>query len=290
MSESLRFIRLIKVLIPIVFVLSLLFLVDDHTVLGSASLSLTANSVTGVIRCPVVNQSDVVRPQIGACYAGPLTATLSYSVYLPLIRNYRPPSGIYGYVTNKGVPAEGVPVNLERISGSVWSYVKTTYTQIDGSFAFTTAPSLASGQRYAVDFYGSTSNQLGYWATKRVDTYAAGSTVHIGDFDIANVDLLTPTNGVSVTLPYTFQWTPRSAVPSDSYELYMTDGNSYYYSTPLGYVGSFPLTSLPTGFVVGQSYYWGVNLSRPDGSHGFSYEGRQVTFSGAGLRQGIHVR
>lgn len=290
MSESLRYIRLIKVLTPVLFVLAVMLLVTNHTALSLTSSSFAANSVTAVISCPGVNQPDVVRPQIGACYTGALTVTLPYSVYLPLIRNYRSPSGIYGTVTDNGVPAAGVELTLQRVTGSLWSTVDTTYTQADGSFAFTTALSLASGQRYAVDFYGSTPNQLGYWVTKRIDTYAAGSTVHIGDFDIANVDLLTPANGMSVTLPYTFQWTPRPAVPSDSYELYMTGGNSYYYSTPLGYIGSFPLTTLPAGFVVGQNYYWGVYVSRPDGSYGFSYEGRQITFNNAGLTQDIHAR
>jgi hypothetical protein len=107
----------------------------------------------------------------------------------------------------------------------------------------------------------------------------------MGEFDIANVALIAPSNGATVTLPYTFQWAPRPGISSDSYEFFMPGGSSHYGSTPLGYVGSFTLATLPAGFVPGQYYYWGVYVYQPDGGYGISYEGRQVSFNNTGLKR-----
>ena len=211
------------------------------------------------VGCPATDQRGMQRPQGGICDVGAVEVAFPYSVYLPLIRNYRPPSGIYGTVTDNGLPAAGVQLTLLR-SGYALS---TTITEADGSFAFTSAPSLAAGQRYRVFYSGSPNpNHLGLWDTRSITTYATGSTVHIGDFDIANVELLTPTNAVSVTLPQTFQWTPRAGVPTDNYELAMLQDGNYYYSDPLGYASSFNLTTLPAGFTQGQSCIWTVSVSR----------------------------
>jgi CSLREA domain-containing protein len=233
------------------------------------------------VGCPAGDQRGVPRPQAGKCDIGAVEVAFPYSVYLPLIRSYRPPSGIYGKVTDNGIPAAGVQLTLIR-SGYTLS---TTVTHPDGSFEFTSVPSLAVGQYYRVDYHGADSDHIGIWITRKLTSYAAGSTVHIGDFDIANVDLLTPMNGAAVTLPYAFEWIPRAGVPSDSYELMLTDGDSYYHSTPLGYVSSFTLTTLPTGFVIGQNYYWGVNVYRSDGGYGGSYDGWLVSFNNAGLKR-----
>jgi CSLREA domain-containing protein len=234
------------------------------------------------VGCPATDQRGVSRPQAGMCDIGAVEVAFPYSVYLPLVRNNRPSSGIYGYVTDNGAPAVGVTLDLERLTGSTLTTVQTTTTQADGSFAFTMAPSLGSGQRYGVGYWGTVPTRLGYWTTKQIDTYTAGSIVHIGDFDIANVTLIAPSNGVSVTLPYTFQWTPRPIAPSDTYEFFMPGDNTNYGATPLG---QFTLTTLPAGFAIGQSYYWGVYVYQPDGGYGISYEGRQVSFNNTGLKR-----
>jgi CSLREA domain-containing protein len=231
--------------------------------------------------CPATDQRGIRRPQAGVCDIGAVEVEFLHATYLPLI--IRPVLGIYGLVTDHGLPVAGVSLALQRATGSVWSTLDSAYTQGDGSFAFIAAPSLAVGQRYAVRFSGGTSDRLGYWSTRALDTYAAGSTVHIGDFDIANIELLSPSNGSTVSLPHAFQWTPRPAVPSDSYKFFMTDGETYHYSAPLGFVGSFTLTTLPAGFSVSQPYYWGIYVFRPDGSYGMSHEGRQITFTHVGL-------
>lgn len=109
----------------------------------------------------------------------------------------------------------------------------------------------------------------------------------IGNFDLANITLVSPANGATVSVPRTFQWTPRPATASDTYEFDMydpTDGNPYFYTAPpLGYVSSYTLNGLSPGFNVGDLYAWEIWVYSPDGGFGISYETRAVHFSNSGL-------
>ena len=109
----------------------------------------------------------------------------------------------------------------------------------------------------------------------------------IGNFDIADIPLVSPSSGATVGLPQTFQWTRRTASPTDSYELNLydyVDFNPWWWTAPpLGYVNSYTLNSLPTGFTSGTTYAWYVAAYSPDGGYGESYYSYQVTFSGGGL-------
>ncbi len=207
-------------------------------------------------------------------------------VYLPLVSKPRP--GIYGHVTENGLPAAGIPLELRFYDGSIWSSIAITHTQSDGWFAFTTAPSLGPGQRYYVRYQNTTdTSRLWTWHTRELTAFAAGGSVHIGDFDLADIGLLSPANDASVGLPRTFYWSVRSATPSDSYEFNLYEPSTespYFYTDPLlGYVGSYTLTTLPAGFNVGQTYAWEIWVYSPDGGYGISYETRTILFTNSGL-------
>jgi hypothetical protein len=183
-----------------------------------------------------------------------------------------------------------VSLALRFYNGSSWSTYTTTTTGADGSYSFTGVPSLGSGQRYYVRYQnpgGTYTGRLWFWGTRRLDSYTAGTNVAIGDFDIADIPMVSPAHGATVTLPYTFQWTRRSATPSDSYEFDLfdpSDGSPYWWTDPtLGYVGSYTLNSLPSGFSPSTQYGWDVWVYSPDGGSGESYYYRTVTFSNAGL-------
>jgi hypothetical protein len=122
------------------------------------------------------------------------------------------------------------------------------------------------------------------WQTWWIRHYS-GCDLHAGDFDIADIALVSPGDGATVSLPRTFYWTPRPATPSDDYEFDLydpTDGDPWWWTDPtLGYVGSYTLSSLPSGFSPWTEYAWEVWVYGPDG-YGISYEGRAVTFSNAG--------
>lgn len=202
--------------------------------------------------------------------------------FLPLIS--RPQPGISGHVNENGLPAAGVSLELLFYNGFSWSTYATQTTDAGGNFKFTNVPALNPGQSYDVRYSNTsdTSGRLWVWWTRELTSYSPGDAVEIGDFDIADIALLSPVDGATVSLPYSFRWTPRPATPSDQYEfnLYDFDESGPYFFTdpPLGYVGSYTLGSLPEGFASGVPYGWEVWVYSPDGGSGISYELRLVTF------------
>ena len=213
---------------------------------------------------------------------------LSHSVYLPLI--HRPCAiGICGRVTLNGTSAADVSLELRFFDGTSWYTLAPTNTDASGNYAFTSVPSLAPGQRYYVRYrnYSGTPGRLWVWGTRELTSYSAGSNVPLGNFDIADIPLVSPANGATVALPYTFQWTRRIATPSDTYELDLydpSDGAPYFFTAPpLGYVGTYTLNGLPPGFGPGAHYVWEIWVYSPDGGLGISNETRMVTFSNSGM-------
>lgn len=147
-----------------------------------------------------------------------VSATDTY-LFLPALHCAQPYTGIHGLVTEKGAPASGIGLELRFYNGSVWSTKATAVTDAEGQFAFMGMPALGPNQLYYVLYRNEDNpNQLFVWATRALEAYAAGAAVPIGNFDIANIELLTPAPGASVGLPATFTWERRSAVPTDSYE------------------------------------------------------------------------
>ncbi len=206
------------------------------------------------------------------------------------------PAGIYGQVTYQGDPISDIGVDLYRCfnMGNYWAcpstYAQYTTTLMDGSYQFPAAFSIGVGQKYHVSWYNGyhnsvNPNYLHVWWGPDIVTYTAGQIVPGGNFDIANTFLLSPTDAVTVGLPIVFSWTQRTATPSDNYRvalLRITDG-AYWESPSLGYVGSFTLTSLPSGFTTGATYQWMLKVDNADG-YGFSQESRTFTISNGSQR------
>ncbi|MCL4489343.1 MAG: hypothetical protein M1570_14625 [Chloroflexi bacterium] len=214
-------------------------------------------------------------------------AAQSVQIYLPVVYNSAR-SGLFGHVTVAGSPTAGVPLNLRFYNGSAWSTVMTTTTDTQGLYQFTDVPSLGSGQKYQIEYLNSNprdSTRLWNWTTRLLTDYTAGEGVGIGDFDLANLTLAAPVPSSDVTLPITFQWYPRAASPNDSYIFELFEPSSFapdWYTAPLGYVGSYTLNALPTGFATGHLYSWTVYVAGPDGSGGAAYYSSLVTFTNAG--------
>lgn len=213
---------------------------------------------------------------------------LNYSVFLPMIQKSCS-IGICGQVTFNGNIASSVYLELRFYDGAGWSTIASTSTDSNGNYSFIGVPSLAPGKSYYVRYRNTwnQSDRLWLWATRVLTSYAGGSNVPIGNFDIANVNLVLPVNGGASSLPLTFQWMQRTATMDDSYELNLydpTDGDPYFYNNPpLGYVNSYMLNSLPDGFSSNVPYAWDVWVYSPDGGHGISYESRLLTFSNTAL-------
>ncbi|MBI5034279.1 MAG: S8 family serine peptidase [Chloroflexi bacterium] len=193
------------------------------------------------------------------------------------------PTGIYGHVTDTGTNAAGVSLELRFWNGSAWLTQATTTTDANGNYSFTGVPSLSGGQQYYVRYSNSsTSSRLSGWWTQSLTSYTAGTNVAIGDFDLANIPLSSPGSGSTVTLPYTFYWTRRTATTSDSYEYNLfdpADSNPWAYTSPLGYVNNYTVNSRPSGFYTGVTYGWLVGVYSLDGGYGQSYYYRTIIFA-----------
>lgn len=223
------------------------------------------------------------------------TPVVFRNMYLPLIVYEIPPvvtNQLFGTVTENGVPAPDVTVLLRFYDGASWSTLMTTMTSADGAYTFSGIPALNPGQLYYVRYNNYTNpNRLYTWHTQTLDSFNAGAQIRIGDFDIANLALVSPNFGDTVSLPTTFQWVPRPNSPTDSYELDIFDPTDYepyaYTNPPLGYVGQYTVTELPSGFNDSDEYNWEIWIYSPDGGYGTSYEVRTIYFNDLLLDQSL---
>lgn len=222
--------------------------------------------------------------------AGSVAVTvMDYSrIFLPMtVKGYFSGGGdiIHGTVTENGTPAAGVELHLRYYDGSTWSTYDATTTDSSGNYQFTSLPNLGTDQRFYVrwDNTDSNSNRLWRWSCSAITSSTTDPEAYRCNFDLDDVDLLSPSHGATVSLPYTFTWR-RRVITTDDYQLNLADvsaGDPYWWTDLLGYVGSYALTSLPYGFVPGQQYGWWMWVYGPDG-YGVSYYYRHVTFSNTG--------
>ncbi len=207
--------------------------------------------------------------------------------------------GIHGRVTYQGSPAGGASIILRLYNGSSYSVIRTTTTQADGLYQFTDAPTLMDNEWYYVLYSNSAnSNFVANCAGRTLTSYTAGTSVAGGDFDIANIPQMSPPNGATIALPYTFQWTKRVGVPSDSYRLRIWNDTDWWDTAPLDYVGQYTLNSLPPDLSFGTLYWWDVIMDGIGGAFCYSFDqNRTVTFSSGvtsshdtvnGLRRLLH--
>lgn len=204
----------------------------------------------------------------------------STGLYLPLIT--RAAGGISGRVTYQGSAAAGIALNLRFYNGTAWSTAATTTTDGSGRYLFTGIPALAAGQKYYVRFGPNTTNAtyLSSWYGPDIPAYTGSSQIAGGDFDIANVVLLSPAPGATVSLPALFTW-QRRQLAGDTYRWLVFDltTSDTWWTEDLGDVGAFNVTGLPSEVVRGQPYGWYVQVYRGPDSYGTSFYYRQVTFA-----------
>lgn len=206
-----------------------------------------------------------------------------HPLYVPIV--IQGGRGIHGTVTFNGAPAENILLELRIGDGTNWDSAATTTSGSGGNYAFEGVPGLPEGQRYYVLYKneGGISSHLWIWGTRQLTSYEEASAVHIGNFDISNIELISPPDGEVINLPHTFRWNPRPASPTDSYEFNLFDWEDdevFFYTLPrLGYVESYTLDFFPHGFTTGVAYRWEMWVYSPDGGFGISLEDREVTFS-----------
>jgi hypothetical protein len=195
--------------------------------------------------------------------------------------------GINGRVTHQGAAAAGIELELRFYDGANTTSAATTTTDSEGRYRFTGAASLDPGQEYWVRFLSPDNPAyVSIWQTASITAYTSGSSVPGGDFDIADVHLLSPPDGATQALPVTFTWQPRG-IPGDTYSVVFwdLDTDDYWYTENLGNVGSFTATGLWQDVVFGKEYGWSVWVFNGPDSYGQSYYYQTITFvkGGAGF-------
>jgi hypothetical protein len=207
-----------------------------------------------------------------------------YTTFREVTFNSNPAcNGIRGHVSVNGANASEVGLELGFWDGSEWSTRSNAVSGADGNFNFVNVPTLDSGEEYQVRFsnYDGVAGQLWRWWVKLIEAYTGGVDENVGDFDIADIVLVQPVHLASISLPSTFQWTPRPATTSDSYELDLFDPNSgdTRWWAELGYIGNYSLGCFWPDVQSGEEYGWDVWAIAPDGGYGLSYNYRLVTLT-----------
>lgn len=236
----------------------------------------------------VLNHASALEQQaetVRLARTGDITFTPAYTAYLPLILNVfpPPPAGIYGTVTYQGIPIDGLEIELQLCNpttyGRVCSSTRHTTTQWGGRYQFMTAASLGSDQTYFVSFSNSASDpRFLTWYSFSLYAYTAGQTLAGGDFDVADVELLSLSDMANVGLPITFEWQQRLGAPSDSYILGLGTSGKLWQTPELGHVGNYTLDTLPPGFTTGVQYFWALWVLGPGDSVGYINQMREITF------------
>ena len=101
-----------------------------------------------------------------------------------------------------------------------------------------------------------------------------------GDFDIANVTLVSPAHGSSRPFPITFTW-QRRGLAGDTYRWMLFDPANpavWWLTSDLGDTGSITVTGLPPGAKHGYVYGWRVRVYRGSDSYGTPFYAHQITF------------
>jgi len=206
--------------------------------------------------------------------------------YLPAVA--KPIPGISGFITAAGAPMQTM-VELRVFDGQTWSTWSIAYSDNKGQYVFNPdviPAALQPGQRMYVRFSNPyTPYYVAVWGAPLITRYTRGDAVQLDPFDIADVALVAPSAGVTVPLPSAFSWRRRVATLSDSYAVEVfdgEDGDPYFSSAPLGYVGNMTISGLPIGFQAGMPYYWGVIVYDGKGGLGLSFFSRLVTFGTSG--------
>ena len=204
-----------------------------------------------------------------------------------------PPAGgaIAGQVRFRGAPIGGVSLRLQRCVPDSCITALATVTDSAGNYRFVGAPTLPPSNVYYVQYdndpqYGNTDDpaRLVVWFSRDITAYAAGGSADGGSFDIANVELLTPPDEATVSLPATFTWS-RRGIANDRYAVGFAapDGEELCYSalteqTSLVVDNAFRLRCEMN---VNRPYEWYVYVANGDFTTGFgySYYYRLVTLS-----------
>lgn len=221
-----------------------------------------------------------------ADFADWIATTIAFAprVYLPgvskLTTEDHVATGIWGAITAWGLPARNVLVGLFADSGQFnesLQPIQMTNTNQNGYYYFRNVPALPEGKAYRVRYINRNNpNYLAYWQViPKIGSYQADEVVHGGSFDIGNVKLQLPANGItSLTSPALFYWEPRHL--DERHERYRVEiyntltHENVYKSENLDFVNHMYIDTSKLPQINGY-FRWQVMIQSPTGE-GMAYE------------------
>jgi len=194
------------------------------------------------------------------------------------------PSGIHGCVTYNNGPASAVTVSL--INGDVTE--ASAVTNASGYFHFDGASPLGAGEEYHVLYNNAgDQNRLGGYLTQGLSSYITGDTVHIGDFDITDIDLLSPPEASMLPLPISFSWEPAPIWNFQGYALEIFGDNFDPYFGDFSFETNYELTVLPPEFLNNTLYGWDAGIFDWFGGFGWSFTIRGIQILSPGMNESL---
>lgn len=189
----------------------------------------------------------------------------------------------------------GIPVGLYLCGATdLWDCTPTVTTRIQqttttagGVYSFANPPALSAGQSYYVAFLNPGSSlYLEYWKTALISPFNAGQQVVVPQFNIATINLQSPSVRASVRLPVQFSWLGRGIDSNERYAWALADSGTEvcYEDPPQPLPPTFILDS--AGFSTCELsynnlyswYVYAVQGSDWNNGYGAAYEKRSVTF------------
>ncbi len=208
-------------------------------------------------------------------------------VYLPMTSGGANLSTtISGKVMNGESPeAAGLVALMDQgAPGTPANMVSFMNTDSQGNYRFADVAPLRPGYSYFVRFNYQGGNTLFYWNTASIFDLKEGDTVTMPTFDVADVILTDPAMGTTVSLPYTFRWTPRPGNPDETYKFIVVDttNGTTFTSLDLGYAGEYTLSAdsitVDPFNPFPPQFSWRIQIDTADGSKGES-QSRPVYFA-----------
>ena len=130
-------------------------------------------------------------------------------------------------------------------------------------------------------------NYLALWACPHIIS-TTNSDAYRCNFNIDNIELISPDGGITTSLPSTFIWSNiRTGI---FYELNLADVSDvdpWWWTSPLPYADRYTLAGLPDGFSPNEQYGWWVRVYGVNG-YGISYYLHYITFANSGNRAKVY--
>lgn len=238
---------------------------------------------------------------IWLCRPSAMLAQGSFTLYLPSVRSFEKPPGIYGALRNTNQPTGGLAVELARYTvgdTNTTTFIITTTTTADGSFAFPALAAIGATEAYFVRWVNTSETQNGLAFavfSPEVVGFDARAPVLLNPIEIGDIGLIEPGPNpppAGLPLPVTFTWAPRlQALSTDRYRhrLFDQDFNLVTVSENLGTTSRLTWSALPAGVSAGRDYYWDVVATGVDGYEVIGWEARPVRFAAALIVQDAQV-